>query len=103
MYANSTGGVDNGEWGTICDNNWDIQDAIVVCHQLGYLYAVAAPLSPRYGEESGPIWLDNLHCLGNESDIFACEHSGFGSQSCKHGQHVSVECSSKSALHTVYS
>ena len=93
VYTNSTGGLVNAQWGTICDDNWDIQDARVICHQLGFLDAVAAPLAARYGQGAGPIWLDNVQCLGNESNLFACMHNGIGSHSCKHEEDASVECS----------
>ena len=70
----------------------------MICHQLGYPYAVAAPLSAHYGEGSGPIWLDNIHCLGNESDIFTCAYSGVGNHDCTHNEDASVECLSMFTL-----
>ena len=95
VYTNGTGGLDNALWGTICDDYWDILDARVICHQLGYPDAVAAPLFAHYGEGTGPIWLDNMQCLGNELNIFGCAHNGINYHNCRHEEDASVECSGR--------
>ena len=83
--------LDNiAQWGTVCDDFWDIQDARVVCRQLGYPDAVAAPLLAHYGEGTGPIWLDDVECLGTESDIFACQHNEI--DNCYNSEDASAEC-----------
>ena len=33
----------NGQWGTICDREWDMDDAIVACRSLGFPGALSAP------------------------------------------------------------
>ena len=85
----------NGYWGTVCDDSWDISDAIVVCRELGYSDAVSAPHSARFGQGSGPIWLNNVFCLGIESSIVDCGHNGWGVENCAHSEDASVICSSK--------
>ena len=45
----------DGEWGTVCDKKWDIRDAIVVCHQLGYKRGIGAPSSATFGKGRGPV------------------------------------------------
>ena len=83
-----------GTWGTICDDSWDINDARVVCRQLGYSSAVSAPHSARFGQGSGKIWLDNVQCQGNESSIVNCRHLPWGVHNCGHNEDASVICSS---------
>ena len=52
-------------WGTVCDDEWDLNDAIVVCHSLGYYGPVQHFTEAHYGAGTGTIWLDNVQCNGN--------------------------------------
>ena len=82
----------NGEWGTVCDDEWDLNDAQVVCRQLGFGPAIAAREDAFYGEGSGQIWLDNLNCTGSESAIENCLHNGWGIHDCDSFEDASVVC-----------
>ena len=45
----------NGTWGTICHTHWTIDDATVVCRELGYARAIAAPDYGAFGRGTGPV------------------------------------------------
>ena len=83
----------NGVWGTVCDDGWDLNDAQVVCSELGLGKAVAAIHSAFYGEGSGQIWLDDVNCVGTEWTIGNCSHSGWGNHNCFNFEVASVNCS----------
>ena len=104
-----------GNWGTVCDDEWDQNDANVACRQLGYsdrgknkylsscrgysftLVGAKAVTSegsrpPRavdlYGRGTGTIFLDDLECSGNESNLFECIRKS----NCQHDEDAGLVC-----------
>ena len=83
----------NGIWGTVCDDSWDINDANVVCRQLGFSSASSAPHGAAYGQGVGPIWMEGVGCHGGGASLFDCTQLGWGIHNCVHGEDASVVCS----------
>ena len=85
----------NGEWGTVCDDYWDLRDAIVVCRQLGYTTALRRSIGAEFGQGTGRIWRDNVGCRGTENRLSSCSASYWGSNNCYHRDDAGVVCASK--------
>jgi len=112
----------DGEWGTVCDDDFDDNDAAVVCRSLGFtggakynseaknygythIYEDKVMINGQekqavYENElgwvgSGPIWFrSQLRCVGTEQDLFQCPGFGtkWGEHNCQHYEDVFMKC-----------
>ena len=82
----------NGIWGTVCDDSWDINDANVICRQIGFDHATEAISYSGFGQGSGVIWLDDVACHGSESNIGECLYNGWNTSNCRHVEDAGVRC-----------
>ncbi|KAK6179250.1 hypothetical protein SNE40_011654 [Patella caerulea] len=88
------------QWGTVCDNSWSNDDASVVCRQLGFATGTAVLRAQIFGHGTGPIWLNDVGCIGTEMNIRDCTNSGFSPRNCDHGGDVGVICNGTYVLTT---
>uniref|UniRef100_A0A8C6TD99 SRCR domain-containing protein n=1 Tax=Neogobius melanostomus TaxID=47308 RepID=A0A8C6TD99_9GOBI len=83
----------DGQWGTVCDDGWDLKEAQVVCRHLKFLSAKSVVTGEEiYGKASGPIWMDDMECTGTEKYLHTCKFKGWGVTDCSHKEDVGVVC-----------
>eukprot|EP00057_Strongylocentrotus_purpuratus_P029628 XP_011684102.1 PREDICTED: relaxin receptor 2-like [Strongylocentrotus purpuratus] len=62
----------DGTWGTVCDENWDYNDALVVCRSLGFTGALGTTSLSEFGPSDGTMHSYDFRCNGTESNIMEC-------------------------------
>ncbi|KAI5086719.1 scavenger receptor cysteine-rich type 1 protein M130-like, partial [Silurus meridionalis] len=82
-----------GSWSTVCDGDFDQQDAEVVCRELDCGIPVKVLVS-AFGRGEGQVWTEELQCRGNESEIYFCpSSSSLKHSNCSHHNDVGLICS----------
>ncbi|XP_068440985.1 scavenger receptor cysteine-rich type 1 protein M130-like [Clinocottus analis] len=80
------------QWSSVCEEDFDQQDAEVVCRELG-CGAPSVLQGALYGEVEAPMWTKEFQCGGNESALLDCRSSGSERNTCSPGKAVGLTCS----------
>uniref|UniRef100_A0A8C9SUJ8 SRCR domain-containing protein n=1 Tax=Scleropages formosus TaxID=113540 RepID=A0A8C9SUJ8_SCLFO len=81
----------NQSWATVCDADFDWQDAQVVCRELDCGNPSALLKVSHFGQGEGPIWSKNFQCEGHESFLHECLTTD--RPDCAHDKDVGLVCS----------
>ncbi|XP_064872797.1 CD5 antigen-like [Oncorhynchus nerka] len=82
----------NQSWASVCEADFDRQDAEVVCRDVG-CGAPAALQGGLYGEGEGQTWDKEFQCKGKESLLLDCDTSDRKHNTCLPGNAVGLTCS----------
>nr|XP_033466980.1 scavenger receptor cysteine-rich type 1 protein M130-like [Epinephelus lanceolatus] len=85
-------GQSNQSWSSVCEDDFDQQDAEVVCRELG-CGAPSVLQGALYGEVEAPMWTKEFQCGGNESALLDCRSSDSDRNTCSSGKAVGLTCS----------
>ncbi|XP_030187470.1 T-cell differentiation antigen CD6 isoform X6 [Lynx canadensis] len=89
--------LERGQWGSVCDDTWDLKDAHVVCRQLNCGWAVQALPGLHFAPGQGPIHRDQVNCSGTEDHLWDCRGLP-GNGYCGHKEDAGVLCSGSRSL-----
>ncbi|TDH15421.1 hypothetical protein EPR50_G00031050 [Perca flavescens] len=80
----------NQSWSSVCEDDFDLQDAEVVCRELG-CGAPSVLQGVLYGDMEAPVWTKEFQCRGHESALLDCDSSD--RNTCSSGKAVGLTCS----------
>ena len=87
-----------GRWGTVADDAWDMDDAEVVCQQLGCGSAAHTIFTSQILEAHSTLMLVHVNCKGTEKAIWDCNIKRWGPYSLRRTYNASVVCQGETCV-----
>ena len=72
----------NGRWGTVCGDDWGIEEAMTVCRQLNLGYATKAVTHKNFSETGLKIIMSGVKCRVDETSLYYCQHDEWKNTTC---------------------
>lgn len=82
----------HGEWGSVCGEFWDMNDANVVCRQLNCGRAHKITTETEFGHNSHHTWIEQIECSGTESSLSQCPQHSLEGRTCNASLVAGVIC-----------
>jgi CD163 antigen len=82
-------------WGTVCDDDFAIADALVACRSVITTAQVVSATWRTTGATlpvDVPIWMDDVMCNGTEAALSDCSFTRTSMQDCVHQDDVAITC-----------
>lgn len=79
-----------GQWGTVCDDEFGSNEARSACHSLGF--SGGSFINYNAGL-TATILMDNVSCSSTTQNFLTCSHGGWGTHNCNHNEDVLLTCS----------
>ena len=80
----------DGQWGYVCDDGWIDLNGEVVCHILGYVYAISSRISYYFNDVN--YRLNFINCIGGEDNLLNCSYEVYTPNYCSSYEHVYISC-----------
>lgn len=80
-----------GKTGYICDDQFDLADANILCKELGFTLGALevkgnSHFAKNLRENHTLYMMDDIECLGNETSLMQCNFAGWGIHNCADGE-----------------
>lgn len=89
-------------WHTVCDQDWTLSKAQVVCENLQCGSAYEAPGGAHFGQGTGVVVEASQSCFNSTTTLQKCSRDGFKSSSCGHDHDAGVLCAGKVRINEKY-